>query len=420
MVTQNGLQVQVSATFVRSYQNNGLWCVYDCHRVATKTYSYVGMNEATARKCQRAKEKQYTRKFWAQSSDTTMWFNPVASVVPAANVTLKHDDGGLWSVDISVNEDQAVVVHQKYDATNPDVDLDAIFDVDQDYDEMPAQGQCLCVTSAYQESGKFLMAYEQSIPNFSSASLVVEISQDRSAWTTVSPSSVTDSLVTFNSGTWQNKYYRLRWGSGLVSNVVAPPDINHTRTIVLSVPTFADAWEIPFTEDFANFDPSSSKFVLQYMAKGDADWSLTAKMVSRGKIVVTWPDIASTAVVQFRARYDGVLSNTVNTLSAMIATGELVASVEQNQVTTVAFSFFPDLADFDPSKISITYQDPYGTRTFSGASVTVTSGTGAEKIATVDVGNVVYDEGQGYMNIKETLVYDGWNVATLTTKAYRS
>ena len=65
-VTHRGLQVQWTMAVAGFRYGNPYW---EYHRIATKSYSYIGMNEATAKACQGA-ESQATERV----SNTKMCF----------------------------------------------------------------------------------------------------------------------------------------------------------------------------------------------------------------------------------------------------------------------------------------------------------------------------------------------------------
>jgi hypothetical protein len=294
---------------------------------------------------------------------------------------------------------------------------------------MPPAGACLCITSAYRESGKFLLAYVHDVPNFTAANLVVENSSDKSTWTVVTPSAKTDSLITFNVTAWENKWYRLRWGTGLVSNTAAPPDINHARSLVLGMPepnitSGGTYWNIPFTQDFANFNPLGLKLFAE--KDGAGIFSFTDIDVRGNVMQVLDPGLADESLwIKFYATYDGVTSNSVNTLSWILRPVEtsdnpITAMTEQGQVTTVSIKFYNDLgSDFDATKLKMIYYDvtDWNGRTFESPNITVTDGEGIEKVATIDVGNMIY-ETSGYMGIKVRYVYDNYLIAELSTRVH--
>lgn len=81
-------------------------------RVRTKTYSYIGMDEATAKLCVAAKLSQYTRTYptWEWKNHRWQRVTGVESTYTelVADVQPVHDEGALWRVDISVNEEAVV------------------------------------------------------------------------------------------------------------------------------------------------------------------------------------------------------------------------------------------------------------------------------------------------------------------------
>lgn len=83
-------------------------------RTATKSYRYVGLDEATANAAVAALQTLYTRSTkvsqfdTAEGSPTYGNFKAVAAGdVPMADVVAQHEEGDMWSVVISVNEADA-------------------------------------------------------------------------------------------------------------------------------------------------------------------------------------------------------------------------------------------------------------------------------------------------------------------------
>lgn len=77
-------------------------------RTRTKTYSYVGLNKATAKSCVDAKRSQYTRTYYYWNNINGMWRQDRTSngmyKELVANIQASKRDGSLWDVEIQVNE----------------------------------------------------------------------------------------------------------------------------------------------------------------------------------------------------------------------------------------------------------------------------------------------------------------------------
>lgn len=69
-------------------------------RVATKRYSYVGMDKETATRCAYDKQEQYQyyESLWDQQMSAYS-----RNMVQGANVAAYHDEGNMYHVDIDVN-----------------------------------------------------------------------------------------------------------------------------------------------------------------------------------------------------------------------------------------------------------------------------------------------------------------------------
>ena len=112
-------------------------------RLATKTYSYVGMTEAAARACAKAKIAKYTRNQSDESYGTyydvdaatkTLVKKTVKIPTCQATITARQTSGDMWQCDIQVSEsDRAAYLHAASgdDPTDPA----SLFSISCDYDE---------------------------------------------------------------------------------------------------------------------------------------------------------------------------------------------------------------------------------------------------------------------------------------------
>ena len=78
-------------------------------RIRTKNYSYVGLSRTTAKACVAAKLQQYTRNFFYWKNESGQWkmtrsFDDHYQAL-VANVQANRQGGGLYNVDIQVNEE---------------------------------------------------------------------------------------------------------------------------------------------------------------------------------------------------------------------------------------------------------------------------------------------------------------------------
>lgn len=81
---------------------------FEVTRYATKSYAFVGMDRATARSCASAKRSQYTREYarvktvsGSSGSSATV---EVAVVECPCDIAETPQGGGMWQVQVSVNE----------------------------------------------------------------------------------------------------------------------------------------------------------------------------------------------------------------------------------------------------------------------------------------------------------------------------
>ena len=183
-ITTKSLQIQYTGSYTKTYAGNR---IYEFHRLASKEYEYVGMTEAAAKACQDAKLNQYTRKF-------VEWYNQngnmsrIREFKCVADVSMDSDGDGLWTVSISVNEDQ----RQYFPAVDVNDIPYGLFDTTLDYDEEPAEGGYLRMSTVWRENQRLYIAYQQDIAGFDRANLVAQNSTDNGAtWTNLTPSSST-------------------------------------------------------------------------------------------------------------------------------------------------------------------------------------------------------------------------------------
>lgn len=110
-------------------------------RTATKTYRYVGLDEATANAAVAALQTLYTRSTkvsqfdTAQGSPTYGNFKAVAAGdVPMADIVAQHEAGGMWTVAVAVNELDSRI------SLSPSESFAALFAVEnrRDYDTSAA------------------------------------------------------------------------------------------------------------------------------------------------------------------------------------------------------------------------------------------------------------------------------------------
>lgn len=312
-VTHRGLQVQWTMAQV-GYVSGNPW--YEFHRIATKSYSYVGMNETTARACVDAKQAQYTRTFTQWYTERGAMYKPTKISKCVANVVLRHDAGNMWSVDIDVNEDQ---IQYYWEAGSFHVGL---FDLTMDYDESPTVGDYLRISNTWRELNRLYVQYQQSISGFdrTSTKFVVQNSTDGGAtWTAITPSSSADGEVYFNNGVWSAGLVRVLW-DGMASNVVETPTSQYSNTITLRNPYLQPVgtddwvWETIALPDFANFDDAD--MVIFSRATSSDTWAnITAQCFIDDTIIQ--PPGATTDIFQLYAKYKGISSNVVTSASAM-------------------------------------------------------------------------------------------------------
>lgn len=415
-ITTNALQIQYTGAYTKTYHGNR---IYEFHRLATKEYSYVGMTEAAAKACQDAKLAQYTRKFVQWYNENGYW-SKMRQFKCVANVTMNSDGDGLWSVDISVSEDQ-LQYNAAIDVTSIPYQL---FDLSLDYDEDPPEGSYFRATSFWLQGQQLRISYIQGIDGFDRANIVGENSVNGGVtWTTMTPTTISDSEVHFNSGVWQEGLVRLRYGTtAIVTNYSKTPEHVYTRNIDLYsqywqvVGGVGGAWRAQFYQDFPNFDSTELKIETK-LAEGD-EWTQIQDQCDVFGDRITTPYSDQSTMFWMRIYYDGVTSVTVNNLyNFLVVDSNLDITTEYNQVTIVKMTFENKLGeDFDTTKVSVRFKDALRTKTFSGNQLTLVEGENNMWTATIDVGDSIVESP---MTCYGTLRYGNSDVTTISKKVYR-
>ena len=415
-ITTKSLQIQYTGSYTKTYAGNR---VYEFHRIASKEYQYVGMTEAAAKACQDAKLAQYTRKF-------VQWFNQNGNYGKyrefkcVANVTMNNDEDGLWTVNISVNEDQM----QYYAAFDVDAIPYGLFDTGLNYDEDPLEGGFLRISSVWLENQRLYIAYQQNISGFDRAQLVIQNSTDGGAtWSNISPTSSTDGQVYFNSGAWSQGLVRLRFGDTIFSNVEATPSQSYSNTLELYQPYWQvvggsyGAWRIQFAQSFPDFDAAEMR--IETRSSPQDGWTDITESCDAFGDRITTPYTEQETLFYARAKYSGQYSNTVNTLFYfLVVDSNLSVTVTSNQVDTVVLSFVNGLGeDLDSSKISIGYRDSITSRTYSGNQIQFAEDENHNCTVTFNVGDQIVGTS---MDVYATLKYDDNIVTTVSKKVYRT
>ena len=200
---------------------------YKVTRYATKNYSFVGMNYATASKCAAAKVAQYTRghthvasKFVSDGTTYTTY----TSYDCHCSIAAAHGSGGMWNVTLSVAETDEALTESLPD------DFASCFSISQNYDEDDTGGEDLLTlesVGAHIISGTNAMAsftYSQKIANFSDGALCLQYkdSASASAWTTGAKvvGSKNNLWYIYNVSSGSTFLFRLIYGN-VTSNVMS-------------------------------------------------------------------------------------------------------------------------------------------------------------------------------------------------------
>lgn len=417
-ITNKALQVQWTMTQI-GYVGGSPYFEY--HRIATKSYSYIGMSEAAALACRDAKQAQYTRTFTRWYTERGAAYKPTKTFKCVANVTMTPDEGGVWRVDIDVNEDQ---IQYYWNIGSQHVGL---FDLTLDYDESTPEGDYLRISNVWREQNRLYLQYQQSISGFSrtSPNFAVQNSTDGGAtWTAISPTSSTDGQMYFSSSAWSAGLVRLLW-AGMPSNEVATPTSQFTNTLTLRNPylqpvgTEAWVWETVVLQDFANYDPAG--LAIYSRATSADEWAdITSQCFIDGTLIQ--PPGNPGDIFQLYAKYNGLsfINGAVTTAAFYITPATSAsATVDATVVDTVSVDLTQTLGEsFDASKITVYYHDDvWGYHTYQNNSLTIT-GDGESRTISFSVGtSIPVVEG---LSLSATVRYDGVAIGTATAKVYRS
>lgn len=128
-VTNTALNIKYSVEEASFTAVSSTTRYYRCTRYAQKQYMYVGMDYATALSCQNEKISQYTRSYSRITGESGPY--PETFLGCTSDIVAQHQDGGMWSVVIGVNE-----TDEKPSATVPS-NVASLFSAEnqRDYDE---------------------------------------------------------------------------------------------------------------------------------------------------------------------------------------------------------------------------------------------------------------------------------------------
>lgn len=81
---------------------------WEISRYAKKVYRYVGMDHSTAQSCATAMVSKYTRtqkdSIWDLNNNAEFAESGSGSTILMAEIAIQHDAGTMWSVAVTVNE----------------------------------------------------------------------------------------------------------------------------------------------------------------------------------------------------------------------------------------------------------------------------------------------------------------------------
>ena len=172
-VTDTGLSVSYRQTFNGQY--------WEVTRMAKKQYQFIGMDKDTAYECAAAKRTQYTRAFSRIDTSSGAPQRVYAYECPS-DIAPQHRDGDVWSVSISVNEQDVVASQTRVtDPASLFTDANA-----RNYDE-DAGASSLTLDGVTRSGGVLTVNYSQHISGFNAGAMVVQYktSESSDSWTSV-------------------------------------------------------------------------------------------------------------------------------------------------------------------------------------------------------------------------------------------
>lgn len=207
-VTDTGLSVSYRQTFNGQY--------WEVTRMAKKQYQFIGMDKDTAYECAAAKRTQYTRAFSRIDTSSGAPQRVYAYECPS-DIAPQHRDGDVWSVSISVNEQDVVASQTRVtDPASLFTEANA-----RNYDE-DAGLSALSITSAERSGDTVAIEYETGIVGLDPSRLICQYKTSESAttWTSLAcvdqGSGEVEASPVPSSG---NLFVRLVYG-GLESNTI--------------------------------------------------------------------------------------------------------------------------------------------------------------------------------------------------------
>lgn len=205
-VTSVGLDVRYSCEYDSGY--------YVYTRYATKTYAFVGMDEQTAKTCAAEMRAKYLRKHNRVDIESLTGEGPDGSPVSSttaadksvyealSTISLTHDEGDAWSVEIQVNETD--IRATKSDSSSPA----SLFSTENawDYDDDGDAASSIVISAVSGTVG------ETKIETTLTASI-----QGFNAWsaTLVVSSGTSSDIYTCKSASSENGSYTVTWGGTL-------------------------------------------------------------------------------------------------------------------------------------------------------------------------------------------------------------
>lgn len=228
---------------------------------------------------------------------------------------MDSDEDGLWTVNISVNEDQ--IQYCRFTAGAADIPL-WLFDLSLDYDEEPATGGYLRISQMWKENARLYVRFEQNIQGFDRNDplfRVENLAEGASQWTRITPTAWRESnLMYFNLGAWSVGEVRLRWGDAVVSNTAETPTISYDNDIYLFTPYWQvvgaeGAWRAQYSQSFPDFNKNRVTVSAAPAVSADAWEDITVScVVSDSRITTPYADEEDRFYL--KVAYEGVQSNT--------------------------------------------------------------------------------------------------------------
>ncbi len=209
-VTRNPLEVWYE---IEPYEEYPLSVVQKVTRYATKNYSYIGIDYDTAKAGAKEKTLQYTAFKREYSFDGTNITWQPAGQLPVADVRPEKVEGGLYALDVDVNQQDSMVL-----SVNSRNVGQQNFDYDEEFNwigiETDENNSQLKITNIYRDSTSMrtIIDYSQNIDAFNYQHVYAySVKSPYEDWTLESGHVWYDGQIRLDADPSHAKWFRLKY-----------------------------------------------------------------------------------------------------------------------------------------------------------------------------------------------------------------